>query len=250
VTDKQEIKIVKKIFKKVGHAHHGGAWKIAYADFVTAMMAFFMLMWLINTVTVEQKKGIADYFTQNLTKIEDGKETDKILSLKGAQVEEPSEQSLAGNMPLKKIKEKIEQKISENKVLKSMRKHINLELTPTGLNIDIIDSDALSMFVPGGIEMLGPMKDILQEISKIVNESVNKISITGHTDVIQYTNTKDYSNWELSADRANATRKMLQKNGVDEGRIYFIKGQEAKDLFDPSNPTSRKNRRITITLLK
>lgn len=247
MTDKQEIKIVKKIFKKVGHAHHGGAWKIAYADFVTAMMAFFMLMWLINTVTVEQKKGIADYFTPNFTKIDDGEPTDEVLSVKDA-IEE--EMSLAGNIPLKKMKSTIEKFILENKLLKSMMQHIHLELTPTGLNVNIVDTDGRSMFVPGGVEMLGSMKDLLKEISIIINGTVNKISITGHTDAVQYTNTKDYSNWELSADRANATRKRLEKNGVDAGRMYFIRGQESKELFDDKNPTSSKNRRITITLLK
>ena len=250
MTDKQEIKIVKKVFKKGGHGHHGGAWKIAYADFVTAMMAFFMLMWLINTVTVEQKKGIADYFTPNFTKVDDGKPTDEVLTTKDAIKLEKVKGNLAGNMPLKKMKSAIEKSIIDNKVLKSMMQHIHLEVTPTGLNIDIIDTDGQSMFVPGGIEMLGHMKDLLGEVSKILNDSVNKISVTGHTDAIQYTNTKDYSNWELSTDRANATRKRLEKLGVDKARFFFIQGKESNELFDSKNPTSPKNRRITITLLK
>ncbi|HCU06709.1 MAG TPA: motility protein MotB [Holosporales bacterium] len=244
MADKKEIRVIKKIFKKGGHVHHGGAWKIAYADFVTAMMAFFMLMWLINVITEEQKKGIADYFTPNFTKIHDGDPTEEVLARKEAI---PSEEE---DNPLIKMKKKLEQSLLQNKNLKSLMDNIHITLTSAGLNIDIIDTDGRSMFTPGGAEMLAPMKDILNEVAIILNNTVNKISIAGHTDAIQYTNTKNYSNWELSVDRANATRKKLEKIGVDRGRMQAVQGKESRELFDPSNPSSPKNRRIAITLLK
>lgn len=250
MSDQPEIKIIKKVFKKGGHAHHGGAWKIAYADFVTAMMAFFMLMWLINTVTVEQKKGIADYFTPNFTKINGGEATDQIMSPKNGSVITTEARFVGGKTQLHIMKAQIEKAIVENKLLKSMMENIHVDVTSDALTIDIRDTNGKSMFVPGGIEMRGHMKDILNEVAKILSESINKLSITGHTDAVQYTNTKDYSNWELSVDRANATRKWLEKSGVDQSRMLFIKGNESNELFDANNPASPKNRRITIALLK
>jgi chemotaxis protein MotB len=244
MADKKEIRVIKKIFKKGSHAHHGGAWKIAYADFVTAMMAFFMLMWLINVITEEQKKGIADYFTLNFTKNHEGDTTEDVLV---HHEEEPQKEE---NNPLVQLKKKIEQFLLQNNNLKSLMNNIHIKITSAGLNIDIMDTDGRSMFVPGGIEMLAPMKDILNEVTKILNDTINKISITGHTDAVQYTNTKNYSNWELSVDRANATRKKLEQIGFDKNRMHAVQGKESKELFDPINPSSPKNRRITITLLK
>ncbi|CAO5675142.1 MAG: Motility protein B [Holosporales bacterium] len=290
-------KIIKKIYKKANHAHHGGAWKIAYADFVTAMMAFFMLMWLINSISVEQKKGIADYFAPNFTVLKSQKASNDgmmagknatgvgMTDMTGGTSEDSSNDSsktanansdrlmnedntggkkndkeggiqndkkseAAMSKDLLEIREQLKRAIESNISLKALSNQIEFSVTNEGLNINITDRGNHSMFPPGSIEMYDYMRDVLKEVSNIIKKTTNMMSITGHTDAIPYASTKNYTNWELSADRANAVRRMLEENGILKDRIEYVRGRESKELLNKNDPSAAENRRITITLLK
>lgn len=260
MADEEPKKIIKKIFKKGGHGHHGGAWKIAYADFVTAMMAFFLVMWLINSISTEQKKGIADYFTPNHTKILGTKPGNdgvlggqalqgKLYAEKNNKSDKPSEEDAKKEAILLDTQKKVQDALESNVTLKSMSDQVQFEITPDGLNINIVDKEGRSMFPSGSTEMFDYMQGILKEVAKSISATTNKIMITGHTDAIAYTSTKKYTNWELSADRANATRRVLEENNIIPDRIEYVRGREARELID-KDPTAPQNRRITITLLK
>lgn len=299
-------KIIKKIFKKAAHGHHGGAWKIAYADFVTAMMAFFLLMWLISSVTDEQKRGIADYFAPSMIKVEsragnngmlagqnvmgennsdmkglgnnenrnevqtettstffsknsekkERKEAEQKKNTESSEKEQNSEKQKAKDEETQKekqlfrdIQNKIQVAIDSNANLKKYTTNILFELTEEGLNIIITDQENKAMFPAGSYEMYDYMRDILAEISGIIKEGPNQISITGHTDSVQYASTKKYSNWELSADRANATRRALVELGIPATKFNYVKGKEATEPYDKASPTSVINRRVSVTLL-
>ncbi|MDP2193618.1 MAG: flagellar motor protein MotB, partial [Alphaproteobacteria bacterium] len=155
--------IVKKYYKKAAHGHHGGTWKIAYADFVTAMMAFFMLMWLINSITMEQKKGIADYFTPNITKIREDELPEPIEE--GQDKQGTQEVNLPGYTQLIQVKRNIENIMQENPELRSLRSHVHLGISREGLTINLMDNQNRPMFVPGSNEMMEPMKLLLKEIT-------------------------------------------------------------------------------------
>ncbi|MBP9752428.1 MAG: OmpA family protein [Proteobacteria bacterium] len=291
-------KIIKKIYKKSKHAHHGGAWKIAYADFVTAMMAFFMLMWLINSISVEQKKGIADYFSPNFTAINKNKASnDGMMAGKnatgvgmtdntGGVTDESNENAskvanansdrlinedntggkkndkdggadksdqkseAAMSKDLLEIREQLKRAVESNVSLKALSNQIEFSITSEGLNINITDRGNNSMFPPGSVEMYDYMKNLLKEISLVIKQTKNLLTITGHTDAIPYASTRNYSNWELSADRANAVRRFLKGTDIPNERFESVKGRESKDLLNKNDPSAPENRRITITLLK
>lgn len=274
----KEKKIIKRIIKKSAHVHHGGAWKIAYADFVTAMMAFFLLMWLINTISIEQKKGIADYFTPNTTLIQIHKQSANIFENKDSgndvdsalistddefNEEEPeNKKKMTPQEILEKTKEeqtlkmfssskeKLRKSLESNIALKSMSEQVKFQITKDTLNINIIDQEDRSMFPPGSLEMYDYMKSVIEEIAKTIKETGRKISITGHTNAIPYANTKKYTNWELSADRANVVRRALEDAGVPPDHIAFVQGKSSMELLNKDNPASVENRRMTISLLK
>lgn len=240
--------IVKKYLKKTSHVHHGGTWKIAYADFVTAMMAFFMLMWLINSITMEQKKGIADYFTPNITKIQEDELPEPMED--GEYKPDAQELNLPGYAKLIQVKRNLENSMQENPELRALRKHVNFHIAREGLSINIVDNYNKPMFVPGSAEMMEPMKILLKEVTSQLNLVDNIIRITGHTDSINYTNTREYTNWELSIDRANKTRQTVEEMGVNMQRIYMIEGRADRSLLNAKNPSAPENRRVTITLIR
>jgi chemotaxis protein MotB len=268
--------IIKRV-KKGGHAVHGGAWKIAYADFVTAMMAFFLLMWLLGSTTEGDKKGIADYFAaplklslmasgsgagdashvikgggQDLTRstgqvkrgdIEAKRATVNLHVLKAEQVR-------AEISRLEKLKEKLEEKIAGNNKLAAMAGQIKLDLTPDGLRIQITDVDKRPMFPSGSAEVMPSMRELLRELGSVLAEVPNRLTLEGHTDAIPFGSTeRGYSNWELSADRANASRRELVAGGLADDQVLRIQGLAASAPYDRKDPGSPANRRISITVM-
>jgi chemotaxis protein MotB len=267
--------IVKRI-KKVAGGHHGGAWKIAYADFVTAMMAFFLLMWLLGSTAKGNLQGIAEYF-QNPLKVAmsggDGsgdsssviKGGGKDLSLRDGQTKkgeieaakktynlQAAEAALAkiDAERLKGLKSKIEAAIELNPTLNQFKKQLLLDITSEGLRIQMVDEKNRPMFASAKADLQPYTREILREIGLALNEVPNKISLSGHTDAAPYgSGEKGYSNWELSADRANASRRELIYGGMDETKVLRIVGLSSSVLFDKEDPLNPINRRISIIVM-
>lgn len=266
--------IVKRI-KKSGGGHHGGAWKIAYADFVTAMMAFFLLMWLLGSTAKGNLQGIADYFAtplkvamaggsgsgdassvikgggKDMTRVDgqqkkgDDPQTKK-TSLKAA-VAELERQEMER---LKSLKAKIEDAIDANPSLKQYKNQLLLDITSEGLRIQIVDEKNRPMFALSKAELQPYTKVILHEIAKTLNDIPNRISLSGHTDATPYSSgEKSYSNWELSSDRANASRRELIAGGMADSKMLRVVGLSSAVLFDPADPLNPVNRRISIIVM-
>ena len=273
--DSQRPIVVKRV-KKHAAGHHGGAWKIAYADFVTAMMAFFLLMWLLGTASSGDLKGISEYFQtplrvalmggsgsgdrsslikgggQDLTRSEAQVATGeishdkKVVDLKAAEAELARKEKLK----LRDLQDRIERAIESNPALKPFRKQMLLDLTAEGLRIQIVDEYNRPMFASGSAQLQPYTRDILREIGKALNDVPNRISISGHTDAQAYSGgDKGYSNWELSADRANAARRELISGGMQENRVLRVEGLSSAVLFDADNPLNPINRRISIIVM-
>ena len=273
--DSQRPIIIKRI-KKGGGGHHGGAWKIAYADFVTAMMAFFLLMWLLGSTTAGNLKGIAEYFKtplkiallggqgtgdsssiikgggQDLTraagqvKYGDTETQKKKISLKNAKaaLEQQEEEKL------KALKSTLEKAIDSNPELKKFKDQLLIDITSEGLRIQIVDAKNRPMFDLGSTVLQPYTKAILDEIGKTLNGVPNRISLSGHTDATPYSGgDKSYSNWELSADRANASRRELVRGGMDESKVLRIVGLSSAVPIDKKNPYNPINRRISIIVM-
>lgn len=262
--------IIKKV-KKGGHGHHGGAWKIAYADFVTAMMAFFLLMWLLGSTSKEDLQGIAQYFQNPLmVSLSGGSSTGDRTSIiqgggqdltcvdgqvKKAEVIDPEElkkrlrEQEAKRM--QETKEKLEKMIEQDNVLKEFKNQLKIDITPEGLRIQIVDQDKRPMFDLASARMAPYAEAILRKVAPILNELPNKITVLGHTDSRPFAGGRgDYSNWELSADRANAARRMLNASGIAEGKVMRVSGLADSVPFNPNDPADPINRRISIILLK
>jgi chemotaxis protein MotB len=269
-TEHQRPIIIKKV-KKGGHGHHGGAWKIAYADFVTAMMAFFLLMWLLGSTSKEDLQGIAQYFQNPLmASLSGGSSTGDRTSIipgggqdltrvdgqvKKAEVVDPEEakkrlrEQEAKRM--QETKEKLEKMIEQDNVLKEFKNQLKIDITPEGLRIQIVDQDKRPMFDLASARMAPYAEAILRKVAPIVNELPNKITVLGHTDSRPFGSGRgDYSNWELSADRANAARRMLNASGIAEGKVMRVSGLADSVPFNPGDPADPINRRISIILLK
>ncbi len=268
--------IVKKI-KKTAHAAHGGAWKIAYADFVTAMMAFFLLMWLLGSTSEGDKKGLSDYFSAPLkVSMQGGTGAGASMSILpggGKDLTEKTGQSARGSAedPMKRrvaeeaakaevarqdarrmanLRARIEAMITNNPKLNEYRSQIRLETTPDGLQIQIVDDQNRPMFDSGSALVKPYMRDILREIGTALNDVENRISLSGHTDSTPYGNgERGYSNWELSADRANASRRELAAAGMPDSKLGRVVGLAASSLLEPHTPTAPINRRITLTVM-
>jgi chemotaxis protein MotB len=268
--------IIKRV-KKGGHAVHGGAWKIAYADFVTAMMAFFLLMWLLGSTTEGDKKGIADYFStplklslmasgsgagdashvvkgggQDLTRatgqvkrgdIQAPRDTLNLHQLKAEQIR-------AEVARLEELKRHVEQKIAANPRLAGMSSQILLEMTPDGLRIQIVDQDQRPMFASGSATVQPYMRELLRELGLLLAEVPNRLTLEGHTDALAFSGgERGYSNWELSADRANASRRELLAGTLPEDQVLRVQGLAASNPFDRRDPSAPANRRISIIVM-
>jgi chemotaxis protein MotB len=307
VADERPI-IIKKI-KKVTGGHHGGAWKVAYADFVTAMMAFFLLLWLLNAVTEEQKKGIAAYFRPTLavqntsatftiltgqaqpmddmsggsSQDSESEEDEQAMQQAPATGEGDRPQSLDGENPdigfgnepqpgkgdkpvdlaeaeatvaaneqkqLEQIKEDIKNAFQDDPELKELEKNLKIDQTEDGIRIQLLDQEKISMFPSGSAAMNPRSKELLEKVAEVVKSLPNKIEISGHTDAKPYAGGHDYTNWELSADRANASRRVLVGAGISPERLIMIKGRADTDPFVKTDPFDPQNRRISIVLLR
>lgn len=273
--DSQRPIIVKRI-KKSAHGHHGGAWKIAYADFVTAMMAFFLLMWLLGSTSKGDLEGIAEYFKTPMKVAMQGgsgsgdassviKGGGKDLSQKAGQVQKAVDpvKKQAINLKaakeefekqeLKKLqglRERIEKAIETNPMLKQFKNQILIDITSEGLRIQIVDEKNRPMFDLGGAHMKSYTVQILQEIGKMLNEVPNRISLSGHTDAMPYSSgEKGYSNWELSADRANSSRRELIAGGMAESKMLRVVGLSSAVMLDDKDPNNPINRRISLIVL-
>lgn len=266
--------IVIKRIKKVAGGHHGGAWKIAYADFVTAMMAFFLLMWLLGSSTKAKLEGISEYFKTPLKVALSGgssvANTDSILVgggedftrqegqvLKGVVKEEKVDEKTkkvlrerAERIRLEGLKKKIEQAIEANPSLKKFENQLLLDITTDGLRIQIVDEQNRPMFALGKAELQSYTKTILREIGKMLNDVPNKISLSGHTDAKPFpSGDKGFSNWELSADRANTSRRELVAGGMDTDKVLKVVGLSSAVLFDKNDAFNPINRRISIVVM-
>jgi chemotaxis protein MotB len=317
--------IIKKRKKAGGHAHHGGAWKVAYADFVTAMMAFFLLLWLLNATTEEQRIGIANYFAPSVapdsTSGSNGVMGGQTVTTDGAMVAENStpsvtveidtppaqtdgsdggaadanaadasaamaaaqndsanqaaspgqqqaaQQTATAEQPdssdqeaqklLKELEDEqfrqaehqLRQAIQQVPDLKTLAQNLIIDRTPEGMRIQLVDQDRISMFASGSAKMEDYTKKLLDLVAQVVARMPNKISISGHTDSTPYQSDNGYSNWELSADRANASRRELLAAGLAPDRIANVVGKADTDPLLPDDPSSPRNRRLSIVLL-
>ena len=276
--------IIKKIKKGGGEGHHGGAWKVAYADFVTAMMAFFLLMWLINTTSPEQKKGIADYFapasvsetTSGAGGILNGTALDRDgAKSSGSQsvIEQTAPQAKNSHdtgstqqqgdqgpgategaaqqkeeAAFQSAAESLKQALQDMPELAELSKQILVDQTPEGLRIQLIDQEGRSMFEENSTKPNDRARILLRAVSKVINQLPNRVSIAGHTSATA--GNKNPQDWQLSSGRADAARQVMQASGVDADRVYQVSGKAASDPLYPDDPTLPGNRRITIVLLR
>ena len=267
--------IIKKI-KKGGHGHHGGAWKIAYADFVTAMMAFFLLMWLLGSTTEGDKKGLADFFGTPIKVALGGgsgsgdashviKGGGEDLSRTSGQVKKgeteadrrtinllalKAEQRAAEKARLEELKKRVEDVLASNPRLASMSSQIRLDMTSEGLRIQIVDENNRPMFDSGSSIVKPYMRELLRIIGDVLTDVPNSLTLEGHTDAKPFGNgERGYSNWELSADRANASRRELLEGGLPESRVLRVQGLASSLPLDNQDPLSPTNRRISIIVM-
>jgi chemotaxis protein MotB len=273
--DSQQPIVVKRI-KKGGGAAHGGAWKIAYADFVTAMMAFFLLMWLLGSTAKGDLKGIADYFqtplkvalfggsgsgdsssvikgggedmTRTYGQVKRGETEAERKTINLQRLKEDFER--LEKQKLETLKSELEALIEATPTLKQFKNQLLLDLTTEGLRIQIVDEKNRPMFDSASSELKPYTRDILREIGKGLNKVENRISLTGHTDATPYAGgDRGFGNWELSTNRANASRRELVAGGMADSKMIRVVGLSSTVLYDKSDPYSAINRRISIVVL-
>ncbi|WP_342623467.1 flagellar motor protein MotB [Pseudomonas alkylphenolica] len=264
--------IVKRV-KRFGDGHHGGAWKIAFADFATAMMAFFLVLWLLSTATPEQKIAIAGYFKDPIGFSESG--TPYVIDLGGSpqlapektinpevkseptpdtniQLGQDKVESMAEQVERERLElllQELQNKVEENPQLQKFKDQILFEITQDGLRIQIMDAENRPMFDLGSARLQPYFEDILLAMADTIKAVPNKISISGHTDAKPYAGTGDFGNWELSANRANAARRALVAGGYPDAQVARVVGYASSSLFDRANPLNPVNRRIDIIVL-
>lgn len=296
--------VIKKV-KKGGHGgHHGGAWKVAYADFVTAMMAFFLLLWLLNATTEEQKMGISNYFdptaisrstrsgsggvlggtsitvpgalksassppmistpqvarpqaerTESLDP--DSDDPENIESRLGSREDEEGtvnqevmEQHLREReqQQFEEAEAALREAIEQTPELSESGESLQIDAVPEGLRIQLIDQERVALFPNGSAAMYEQTQALLEKVAEVINKLPNKIEISGHTDSSQFAPGSTYTNWELSADRANASRRVLEANGIPRERITKVAGRADREPLVDDNPGDPTNRRISIVL--
>ncbi len=261
--------IIKKVKKVSAEGHHGGAWKVAYADFVTAMMAFFLLMWLLNATTEDQRKGIADYFnpTVPISQISGGGTdvlngstifAEKTLAKDGsggakttqgaADEQEETEGDAKAASDLESIEENLRDQIEGNDA-DGLARHIQTHVTPEGLVIELVDVDGSPLFDVGSTNASATLHLLLKAVTSSLSVVENEISIVGHTDSLAYSGARNYSNWELSTDRANVARRLMVEEGFPQNMIDEVAGKaDTEPLVD--DRYAPQNRRISITILR
>ena len=312
--------IIKKVEGEGGGGHHGGGWKVAYADFMTAMMAFFLLLWILAASDEEALRGLADYFTPSLSqaggtgqgmldgtviaengqqggsespdgdsrlptfgkenpmavfdsRLRDVEQTDIIVEYqsdgdgmmtetanqraesiaeaeaeKQANIEQYRAELKERSDNMQALEEEIRRHIQERTDLADLGENLQFDRTSEGLLVQIMDNEGKSMFTRGSARVDTRTRDLLRIIGEAIMDMQNEIVITGHTDAVPFANSQGYSNWELSADRANATRRVLIDTGVSPARIKRISGLADTDLLNTDDPTAAENRRINVLL--
>jgi len=252
MADKSKTIIVKKV--KRGHdGAHGGSWKVAYADFVTAMMAFFLLMWLLAMVSPEKRAAISDYFKHFSIFEQSGKsfmkESSQILEKPAGEVKTINKEYAQGlgEMSAEQFKNKLKKAIDEK--LKGLKEHLMVDTVDDGVRIQLVDTEGKPMFRPGSAEPSPSAMEILRFVSDNIKDMPNKIAVEGHTDSSPLHKQK-YTNWELSTERASAARRLLQEDGIDSDRVARVSGYADTELLYKDNPTDSRNRRISIILLQ
>jgi chemotaxis protein MotB len=298
--EQRPIIVVKK--KKGGHGHHGGAWKVAYADFVTAMMAFFMVMWLVAAVSKEQRAAIFDYFknpsmepgkspkpapgqmgpggastspinlrggldamrpvvskmkdvggTASPTLSRSDKTEDAASKSQSHDKPTPAEQAKAQqeaeHKQLESLMAELKEAVSKSQALEPFKDQLLLDITPEGIRIQIVDAQNRPMFDVGSARLRDYTTAILQELAPYLGSVPNRVSLTGHTDIRPYPSSNGYTNWELSADRANAARRALTAGGLSDAKIARVVGLSSSVLFNKDDPQSPINRRISIVVM-
>jgi chemotaxis protein MotB len=308
VGDNQAPIIIKKVKKLSGHGHHGGAWKVAYADFVTAMMAFFLLLWLLAMTSEEQRQGIADYFAptvisqsttsgsgdilggKTLTTEGSARDTRTPLGMivtpsgEGARATAGEEDGAprdsaaeAGDGPaegaaaaaedidpealdeavaaresedFEAIAQELRQAIAAVPELDALAENLLVDQTAEGLRIQIVDRQGTSMFASGSALPLAHTRTLLGLVADAVGKMPNRIAIKGHTDATPFRGEGNYTNWELSSDRAHASRRALLASGLPDQRVAYVVGKADQEPLDPGDPYAAVNRRISIVLLR
>ncbi|MEK6748931.1 MAG: flagellar motor protein MotB [Pseudomonadota bacterium] len=256
--------IVKRI-KKVAGGHHGGSWKVAYADFVTAMMAFFLLLWLLNNLPGDKKDGVAKYFRAPGSTLVEGGGAGEVKGsgviadrkLDETSLTEEEEVSLQDKQKklaedkqrLEQLKATIAEAIKANPTLTAFKDQLIMDMTSEGLRLQLVDKDNRPMFDSGGADVKPYMRTMLREITKSLSPLPNKVSITGHTDAVAYMGRPDYSNWELSVDRANAARREMAMMGYPIDKFARVVGLASTVLYKPEQPLDSMNRRTSIVVL-
>src|SRR5580658_152993 len=306
--EKSQIIIVKRR-KKGGAAHHGGAWKVAYADFVTAMMAFFLVMWLVSSISKEQRAAVFDYFknpsmqpgktvrpapgqtgpggaSTSVINMGGGMDSPRVTVVRTPEsnpnskpepfnlktppanmdmeqarkmaLEEAQKMDLeqarkiteaAEHKKLESLLEELRQAIDKSQALRPFKDQLLLDITPEGLRIQIVDAQNRPMFDVGSAKLKDYTTTILKILAGYLNTVPNRISLTGHTDMRPYPGGVNYTNWELSADRANSARRALESGGLKEEKIARVVGLSSSVLFDKDNPQNPINRRISIIVM-
>lgn len=283
--------IIKKV-KKVSGGHHGGAWKVAYADFVTAMMAFFLLLWLLNVTTDEQRTAISNFFDPTFPKVSDSSSgsggvlggtsmaTDGAMTSTLQDIAMPQnsgrtdqweergetggaageEEQMLENLKaelaeseerrFEKAKDELEKQIKANPELAALAKNLMIDITPEGLRIQVVDQEGEPMFAKGSAQMFDKTRKLMTTVVNVMKSMPNNISVRGHTDSFQYRPGATYTNWELSADRANATRRALLADGIAESRLTDVVGKADTEHLFKEDPLDARNRRISIVLIR
>lgn len=276
MSDDSTRPIVIKRIKKVAGGAHGGAWKIAYADFVTAMMAFFLLMWLLGSTAEGDLQGIADFFqnplkvglqggsgsgdsssvikgggrdlTRHSGQVSKGKSETK--EKRFVMKEASEEQVRVERQVLEGLKGQVEQVMASNPALAQFKNQLLLDLTSEGLRLQIVDEQNRPMFDSSSAELKPYTREILRQIGRVLNQVPNRVSLTGHTDAARFSGGEaGFSNWELSSNRANASRREMVQGGMDDGKILRVVGLASAVPFDKANPLNPANRRISIVVL-
>ncbi|AOY87032.1 hypothetical protein BKP64_01900 [Marinobacter salinus] len=262
----EERPIIIKRKKVIAGGHHGGSWKVAFADFATAMMAFFLVLWLTATASPEQKLAVEGYFRDPVGFTEGGSpnpvdlegsasvvnEASPDIESSQIQIEDQVVDQLSETLEQRRMEElfqELKDRIEQNQTLQEFKDQLLIDITDEGLRIQIVDRSGRPMFDSGRAELKYYSQNILFELAKTLGSVDNKLSITGHTDATPFGGRPGYTNWELSADRANTARRALVAGGVRSGQIARVVGLSDSVLFDKEDPTAPVNRRISIIVL-
>jgi len=236
MADNEQVIIIKK--KGGGHAaHHGGAWKVAYADFVTAMMALFIVLWLMNSSKPVQD-AVGGYF----------RDPNGTAQKKGTQLGGAGDAAAVKKEDMSKLKDDLMKSMEKLKDFDKLKKLIEMTVTPEGLQIELMEDPHGTFFETGSAEPTLILQNLLKILSPEAGKLPNPISIEGHTDSTPYTGAKSYGNWELSTDRANTARRLMEGNGVRPDQVVQVRGYADRKLRKPSQPNDASNRRITVII--